>query len=123
MALLARLVQVGINVFVEEVILDVVVLVVVGHEVLFKTAERALELVPVLIGVGAGEVVRVELEPVRVVLRVVSPVKMEDYSSVRQVTRENRRKDLECAGGERTDDARWESRARSRRPPLPSVSC
>ena len=35
-ALLARLVHVGINVFVEEVILDVVVvLVVVGHEVLF----------------------------------------------------------------------------------------
>jgi len=88
-ALLARLVHVGINVFVEEVILDVVVvLVVVGHEELFSTAKRALERVPVLIGVGAAEVVRVELVPVRVVLRVVSPVKMEDYSSVRQVTRE-----------------------------------
>jgi len=36
--------------------------------VLFSTRKRALELAPVLIGVGAAEVVRVEVVPVRVVV-------------------------------------------------------
>jgi len=98
-ALLARLVHVRINVFVEEVILDVEV--IVGHEVLFSTAKRALELVPVLsvlIGVGAAEVVRVGLVPVRVVVVQRRPGRPKFKSSARRPSASGR-KNVELACG------------------------
>ena len=66
MALLARLLG-GVVVFLVEEVINVVV-IVVGHEVLFSTAKRALDLVPTVLGVGAAEVVRVVVVPVRVVV-------------------------------------------------------
>jgi hypothetical protein len=65
-ALLARLLG-GVVVFLVEEVINVVV-IVVGHEVLFSTAKRALDLVPTVLGVGAAEVVRVVVVPVRVVV-------------------------------------------------------
>jgi hypothetical protein len=68
-ALLARLVHVGILVFVEEIVLVVGrVVVVVGHEDSISSAKLAVNgLFPVLIGVGVAGVVRVVV-PVRVVI-------------------------------------------------------
>ena len=66
-ALLARLVHVGILVFVEEIVL-VVGRLVVGHEDSISSAKLAVNgLFPVLIGVGVAGVVRVVV-PVRVVI-------------------------------------------------------